>query len=92
MVVCGLLARRESRAYPHRDVCMAAPQALAEIGEAAVEPLSAVLQDEDAWVRYAAATAVGHIGDEPVLPHRDQVARNDDRAWGHSPYYRIHPS
>ena len=47
--------------------------------EAAVEPLTAALQDESADVVWQAADALDKIGDARIIPHLERVAREDER-------------
>ena len=43
--------------------------ALEKMGKPAVEYLVLALKDEDKWVRYAAADALGNIGDQCCVDH-----------------------
>ncbi len=52
---------------------------LVRIGKPAVEPLIKVLGDEDRWVRYGAAEALGKIGDAKAVEPLIKVLGDEDK-------------
>lgn len=66
---------------PHERLQAEAADALAEAGPAAVEPLAALLGDENVWVRKRAADLLARIGDaraaDPLRAALNAVARED---------------
>jgi HEAT repeat protein len=53
--------------------------ALEKMGKPAVEYLVLALKDEDKWVRYAAADALGNIGDSHVVDHLIGLLNDGDQ-------------
>ncbi len=60
------------------NVHVEAEEALAKIGEPAVEPLGQALKDEDANVRRRAVGALGKIGDERAVELLIQALKDED--------------
>jgi HEAT repeat protein len=53
--------------------------ALEQLGKPAVDYLVHALKDEDKWVRYAAADALGNIGDQHIVDTLIGLLRDQDQ-------------
>jgi HEAT repeat protein len=65
--------------YGNENVRNAAVEALRKLGEAGVETIIALLEDQDWWVRYGAAEALGELKDARAV--EPLIAALEDKEW-----------
>ncbi|REE97105.1 HEAT repeat domain-containing protein [Thermomonospora umbrina] len=84
LATAGASAVHPALRHGHPAIRVAAAGALATVGEHGDLPrLSALLADDDPWVRAAAARALGVLGDRRAIDHLHR-ARHDERVDGHT--------